>query len=258
MPGKWYFQGMATQTSARKAPRQRSRSTVRHTRAIQYDRGKHLNCMPPDPQITERLTELVHPLTLGQVTHFHVLGLRERVLTLPVMVALVLTMVWRQEGSPTELVRLLRQEGFFWCSPVQVSVQALSERLRTFPAELFRRVLADLLPQMQRRWAERERSQPTAWSLARRHYSQVLAVDGSTRDALLRKVGTLRGAEKPPLAGRMTALLDLGSRLPRRVWYPEDPHAHDQRFWPEIQAALEQGRSCCMTWAIPTSPSFAN
>ena len=232
---------MATPTSTRKALRKRSGSTVRHTRAIQCDRGKHLNCMPPAPQITERLTALVHPLTLGQVAHFHALGLRERVLKLPVMVALVLTMIWRQEGSPTELVRLLRQEGFFWCSPVRVSVQALSERLRTFPAELFRRVLDDLLPQMQRRWAERERPQPLAWSLARRHYTQILAVDGSTLDALLRKVGTLRGAEKPPLAGRMTALLDLGSRLPQRVWYTEDPQAHDQRFWPDIQAVLERG-----------------
>src|SRR5689334_10429919 len=120
--------------AARRNASNRPRSTVRHTRAIQYDRSKRLNSMPLDPEMSQHLTELIHPLTLGQVAHFHDLGLRERVLTLPVMVALVLTMLWRQEGSPTELVRLLRQEGFFWCSPVKVSVQALSERLRTFPA----------------------------------------------------------------------------------------------------------------------------
>jgi hypothetical protein len=197
--------------------------------------------MPLDSEMSQHLTELIHPLTLGQVTHFHTLGLRERVLTLPVMVALVLTMLWRQEGSPTELVRLLRQEGFLWCSPVKVSVQALSERLRTFPAVLFARVLQDLLPLLHRRWADRKRPLPSELAWVKERYAAVLAVDGSTLDALLRKVGLLRGLEKHPLAGRMTALLDLCSRLPRQLWYEEDPQAHDQRCWPQIQAALARG-----------------
>jgi hypothetical protein len=229
---------MAARSNA-SAPR--APSTVRHTRAIQYDRGKRLNTMPLDPQFSAQLTELLHPLTLAQVSHFHQLGLRERVLTLPVMVALVLTMVWRQEGSPTELVRLLRQEGFLWCSPCRVTVQALSERLRTFPAALFQRVLEDLLPQMQQRWAARERPLPPELAAARAHFTAILAVDGSTLDALLRKVGLLRGAEKHPLAGRMTALLDLCSQLPRQVWYEADPAAHDQRCWPAILGALTPG-----------------
>lgn len=226
---------------APKAPKQRSRSTVRHTRAIQYDRSKRLNSMPLDPPMTEHLTELIHPLTLGQVAYFHQLGLRERVLTLPVMVALVLTMIWRQEGSPTELVRLLRQEGLLWCHPCQVTAQGLADRLRTFPAVLFQRVLTELLPRMHQRWAARTRPLPAELAWVQARYRQILAVDGSTLDALLRKVGLLRDAAKHPLAGRMTALLDLCSRLPRAVWYTEDPQAHDQRFWPEILAALERG-----------------
>jgi hypothetical protein len=39
----------------------------------------------------------------------------------------------------------------------------------------------------------------------------------------------------------MTALLDLASRLPQKVWFDEDPKAHDQRFWERIQAALAPG-----------------
>jgi hypothetical protein len=54
----------------------------------------------------------------------------------------------------------------------------------------------------------------------------------------LRKVGLLCEADTPPLAGRMTALLDLASRLPRQVWYEEDAQAHDQRGWPQLLAAL--------------------
>src|SRR5712692_3999410 len=225
----------------RKTTPKRKRSTVRHTRAIQYDRTKRPNSMPLAPQVTDQLTQIIHPTTLGQVAHFHQLGLRARLLTLPVMVALVLTMIWRQIGSATELVRLLRQEGFLWCSPVQVTEQALSQRLCAFPAELFQRVLEDVLPAMHARWAARARPVPPVIAWVRERYDHVLAVDGSTLDVLLRKVGLLRGAERPPLAGRMTALLDLCSRLPRQIWYEADPQAHDQRCWPRIQAALERG-----------------
>jgi hypothetical protein len=227
--------------AASKTTQSKKNSTVRHTRAIQYDRTKRPNSTPLAPQVGEELTQIVHPHTLGQVAYFHRLGLRERVLTLPVMVALVLTMIWRQIGSATELVRLLRQEGFLWCSPVLVSEQALSQRLCTFPAALFQRVLADVLPTMHARWAERTRPVPPVIAWVRDRYPQVLAVDGSTLDVLLRKAGLLRGAERPPLAGRMTALLDLCSRLPRQLWYEEDPQANDQRCWPCIQAALERG-----------------
>jgi len=80
-----------------------------------------------------------------------------------------------------------------------------------------------------------------SWRLqtwARAHYNAVLAVDGSTLEALLRQVGLLRDRADTPLAGRMTALLDLCSRLPRRLWYEPAAAAHDQRAWPDILAAL--------------------
>ena len=227
--------------TAPQTTQKKKNSTVRHTRAIQYDRTKRANSMPLAPPVSEELTQLIHPHTLAQIAHCQRLGLRQRLLTLPVMVALVLTMIWRQIGSATELVRLLRHEGFLGCSPVQVTEQALSQRLCGFPAELFQRVLADVLPVMQARFAARTRPVPKVIAWVRERYPQVWAVDGSTLDVLLRKVGLLRGAERPPLAGRMTALLDLCSRLPRQLWYEEDPQANDQRFWPRIQAALERG-----------------
>lgn len=205
------------------------------------DRSKRPPVGPPDAQVRARLSDLIHPLTLAQVAHYHDLGLRERVLTLPVMVALVLSMIWRQIGSVCTLTRLLHDEGFLWTSPLQVSQQALSERLQVFPAALFKGVLDDLLPLMQARWAARRRPLPPeiAWATAR--YSAVLGVDGSTLDALVRKVGLLQGRVDTPLAGRMTGVLDLCSRLPRTLWYEPDPQAHDQRAWPRILATLPAG-----------------
>jgi hypothetical protein len=78
-----------------------------------------------------------------------------------------------------------------------------------------------------------------AWAKA--HYTQVAICDGSTLDALIRKIGLLRGALTNPLAGRMTALLDLCSRLPFCVWYEKDADAHVKRFWTKILSALKVG-----------------
>ena len=91
------------QTNAQTSKSSSKASTVRHTRAIQRDRSKRPPSPPPDAAVTERLTELIHPATLAQVDHFRALGLRERTLTLPVMVALVLSLVWRQVASLAEL-----------------------------------------------------------------------------------------------------------------------------------------------------------
>src|SRR5438094_1758247 len=146
-----YHRGMNDDTRPSETPTRspKKASTVRHTRAIARDRSKRPPVSPPAAAVEVRLTDLIHPLTLGQVAHYHALGLRARSLTLPVMVALVLSMIWRQIGSVCTLTRLLHEEGFLWTAPVQVSQQALSERLQVFPAALFKGVLDDLLPQMQ-------------------------------------------------------------------------------------------------------------
>ena len=173
-------------------PKPRKKSTVRHTRAIQYARTKRPTSAPTDEQVKERLTELVHPATLGQVSYFHALGLRARTLNLVVMMAFVLEMIWRQLSGVCELTRIVQEETVLWASPVKVSQQALSERLTTMPAELFERILTNVLPVAQERWQGRQRPQPAeiAWALAR--YSGVYAADGSTLDALIRKIGLLQ------------------------------------------------------------------
>jgi hypothetical protein len=217
------------------------KSSVRHTRAIQRDRTKRPNSAPPDEQIEARLTELIHPATYAQVATFHAMGLRERILTLPVMMAFVLSLIWRHLGSVSEATRVLQQEGMLWASPLQVTQAAVEQRLRGLPSLLFQRVLLELLPQMQQRWQTRKRPLAPALAWAQRHFTAVVALDGSTLDGLLRKVGLLRDGEGPVLAGRMAALLDLVSQLPRQVWYEQDWHAHDQRFYDRVLDSLTRG-----------------
>jgi Transposase DDE domain len=217
------------------------KSTVRHTRAIQRDRTKRPNTAPPDEQIEAHLTEVIHPATLNQVAHFHELGLRERLLNLPVMMAFVLSLIWRQLGSVAEAVRVLNREGLLWVDERKVSQQAVEQRLGSLPASLFERVLHEVLPAMAKRWHSRTRPLPPALCWAQQHFSAVVALDGSTLDSLLRKCGLLRDGEGSVLAGRMAGLLNVISRMPHALWYEEDQRAHDQRFWERALAAVERG-----------------
>ena len=231
---------MPQRSSEPEQPKKKS-SSVRHTRAIQRDRSKRPNAAPPDEVVEQRLEELVSPAVYAQVDVYHAMGLRERTLTLPIMVAFVFSLIWRQLGSVREAVRVLNQEGLLWTDPIDVSHQALSLRLRTFPAELFEHIWRDLLPKLLERWEQRQRPLAPVLQWAKTHFTAVLILDGSTLDALLRKVGLLREGEGTVLAGRMAALLDLLSRLPREIWYEEDEQAHDQRFWERALLTLKAG-----------------
>jgi hypothetical protein len=157
------------------------------------------------------------------------------------MVAFVLSLIWRHIGSVSEAVRVLNDDGMLWTSPTPVSQQAMSARLRTFPAVLFERILRDVLPVMQQRWQVRQRPLPPVVQAALAHFPAVLALDGSTLDTLLRQVGLLRDGDGPVLAGRMAGLVDIASRLPTQLWYEADSQAHDQRFWERALTGLAQG-----------------
>jgi hypothetical protein len=216
----------------------RKTSSVRHTRAIQRDRSKQALREPPPEEVETLLEQLVSPIVYSQCASYQAMGLRQRILTLPVMVAFVLSLIWRQVSSVTEAVRELNKRGILWARPTLVSQQAVSERLRVFPAELFRRVLLELLPQMHQRWQARLRPLNAVIARALQHFSVVWILDGSTLDSLLRKVGLLREGEGPVLAGRMGCLLNAASLLPEEVWYEEDSQAHDQTFWERAAAKL--------------------
>lgn len=104
------------------------------------------------------MTEIVHPVTLARVQIFHEMGLRERILTLSVMMTLVLSMIWRQIGSIQESTRVVHGEALLWAQPQpQLTEKAMNSRLRSLPAELFWRVLTVLVPLLQTRWVERQR-----------------------------------------------------------------------------------------------------
>ena len=95
-----------------KQRKKKKKSSVRHTRAIQRDRSKRPVVAPPDEKISRRLEELLLPALKAQKALYKELGLRNRVLTLSVMVAIVVSIIWRQIGNGgSEIARLLCSEG---------------------------------------------------------------------------------------------------------------------------------------------------
>jgi hypothetical protein len=85
-------------------------SRVRQTRAIAGDRTKSPTIAPPDAEVERLLRDMIQPATWAQGAPFPPVGLRERVLTLPVMVAFVLALLWRHIGSVREAGRVLPTE----------------------------------------------------------------------------------------------------------------------------------------------------
>lgn len=183
------------------------------------------------PAISEQLQTLLSPLVYAQQSYYRSLGLRARILTLPLMVAAILTLIWRQVPSVHELTRLLARENLLWATAVKVSQQALSERFLTFPASVFERVFHDLLPHLRDRWQARpQRPIPVSLNLALPHFERIWAADGSTLEALFRKLDSLADVPVGQLAGKICTVIDLVTHLPVQVWFHTQPLAHDTNF----------------------------
>ena len=184
--------------------------------------------MMEDEAIAAHLSDLVTPAVIAQEKSYRQMGMRDRILNLPLMVAAVLTLIWRDVAGVTELTRMLNREGFLWCKPKQVTQQALSERFLTFPAEIFENIFKELLPEFERRWHSRkQRPLPESIQFARTKFTRIWACDGSTLEAVFRKLDSLAMVPKNQLAGKIGVVIDLVTRLPVEIWFQENAKASD-------------------------------
>ena len=191
--------------------------------------------------VETRLNELVSPHTYALADYYHSLGLRARLLNLPVMLALVLALIWRQMPSVSELLRVLARESLLWAPPMEVSQQAVSLRLRALPADLFGEVFAALMPRLQERAATRTRPVPEVVGRALAHFARIRIIDATTLEELFGKVGLLRETTSTPLGGKLMGVLDLPSKLPVHLWLAPDSAANERSFLDPIKAILTKG-----------------
>jgi Transposase DDE domain len=214
----------------------KSRKTNRdHAKKVQSPRME-------DEVIAAQLEQLVTPAVLAQSKYYSQLGLRDRILNLPLMVAAVLTLIWREVPGVRELTKILAREGFLWSAPTQVSQQALSQRFLTFPAELFERVFKELLPQFERKWHSREhRSRPESIQYTQAKFAKIWICDGSTLEAIFKKLDSLATAPTGQLAGKMGVVINLITRIPVEIWFQENAKASDVKFETDLLALVEAG-----------------
>lgn len=203
-----------------------------HSQKSIRDHSRKRNQPNVDNQvIAKQLEDLVKPCVYNQLAYYRSLGMRDRVLTLPLMVAVVLTILWRQVPSVGELNRMLARENLLWSRKVKVSQQALSQRFLSFPYSLFERVLKDLLVPLNQRWQNRKkRKTPPSINFAKKHFRQLSIVDASTLEALFRKLKSLEDVPLGKLGGRICAVVDLETRFPVETWFESHPYTHESNF----------------------------
>src|SRR5215470_4224809 len=168
-----------------------------------------------------------------------VIRLRARILTLPVMVALVVSLVWRRLGAIAEVQRVIVQDGLLWVSPLQVSEQAIAKRLDTLPASALAEVFSEVSTRLQ---AQPPPQLPglERWAEVRARFSRIAMVDGSTLEALRKKTQTLQAHPGLVLAGRVMAMVEAFTHRPLWQLYTEDAAANDKRFAAEILTAVPE------------------
>lgn len=187
--------------------------------------------MVEDETIASQLSALLTPAITSQENYYRQLGLRGRILNLPLMVAAVLTLLWRDVAGVTELTRMLAREGFLWCRPTTVTQQAMSQRFLSFPATLFEGVFKNLLPSLRTTWYQRnQRPLPESIQFTLTRFSRIWIVDSSTLEALFCKLKSLEDIPKGQLAGKMATVIDLMTRLPIEIWFLENPRASDVKL----------------------------
>ena len=181
--------------------------------------------------ISQQLQALLTPAIDAQQKYYKQLGLRNRIINLSLMVAVVLTLLWRQVPSVQELTRLLAREDLLWCRATKIAQQSLAERFLVFPAEFFERVFKDLLPQLQQNWRNRtQRPLPDSIKFTQTKFEKIWIADGTTLEALFRKLKSLEDLKTGQLAGKICTVIDLVTRLPIEIWFHTNPSASDTNF----------------------------
>lgn len=228
------------------------KTTKRNDRLLRSDHRRRTNVpMPPIREIHQELMRQLTPTTFAQARrgHTHV-NLRDRILNLPVMCAIVLSIVSRQIASLSEVLRVLEQEGLLWVEATKVSVAALSKRFEKLPAELFARVFEQMVAAQAERRAQQAvaADDPQATARGRHRFAALLRIysclwiaDASTLERVRKTSTELRQRTGAVLGGKLLMIVDALCHLPVIALFEAEAAANEKRFNDRILQALPQG-----------------
>lgn len=235
----------------------RKNPALRYPVVLERDHARPRTVPAPTSEAFDaQLTLLVYPAAFGLRDRFRALHRRERVLTLPMLVGILLSLVWRQIPSVSELKRVLAREPLLWVAPTEISQQALSTRLNTLPAELFAALWSEREPTLRQRASERPVAHGSVLSQLHPDYARVWVLDSSRLEAVFKKTEAVREQDKPVLGGTLTAVLDLGSHLPVHVWVEASARVNDRTFVPKLQEVTPPGTIVVLDRGFNTFAGF--
>lgn len=194
---------------------------------------------PSVAEIEEKIQALLRPENLSPLRLIQgKKKLRDRLLSLPVIIAIVISLVYRRLPGLSEAMRVLETEGCLWVKPLKVSKQALSRRLQSLPASAIAESLFQVIQSNQHR--QTCLPIPQAWEPVWEKFTAVWIADGSTLEALKRKLKILRNKSQP-LAGKMMMLVEVFTHQPVALWYSEDAKINDKTFTDQLLEKLPPG-----------------
>lgn len=201
---------------------------------------KHIPA-PPIEEIEKQLYSLLSPASfkpLKLCSGKDEKKLRERILTLPVMMAIVLSLVYRQIPGIREVGRILSEEGLLWVERIEVSAQAISKRLQTLPIKLFTQIFEQVIARIQLQ------TQLTAissdWQPVSQRFTAIWIADGSTLEALRRKLKALKDTDKT-VAGKIMMVVAAFTHQPVATWYTTNSKANDKTWCDQLLERLPVG-----------------
>jgi hypothetical protein len=164
--------------------------------------------------------------------------MRQRLLTLPVMVARIVSLVWRRLPSVAEGPKVLAREGRLGMAPLQVSPQAITTRLDVLPAALMGQLFTEVCARLQ---AQPPPLPHPRWAPVWERCPLLAMVDGSPLEARRQKAPILRPREGLVLAGKLMVMVEAFSHRPLWPRYTADAQANEKRCAAEILAVLPVG-----------------
>lgn len=218
--------------------RHRSQVDVRH---------RSQSPVPAVDEVEQRLMDVLSPSWLAprQLERRaprqpqRLIRMRQRLLTRPVMVASVVSRVWRRVPSVAERQKVVARAGLWGIAPLRGSAQAITKRRDVMPAAVMGELLSDVCTRLQ---AQTPVTLPhPSWAAVRARCAQVAIGDGSPLDALRPTTAVLRQREGLVLAGRVRVMVEAFSHRPLWQLDTEEAAAHDKRLAVEILAALPVG-----------------
>ena len=222
----------------------------KHTRSRPHAEFRHRSQipMPAVEEVEQRLLDVLSPSLLAprQLERRdprqpqRLIRMRQRLLTLPVIVAIMVSLVWRRVPSIAEVQKVLAREGLLGVAPLRVSPQAITKRLDVLPAAVMGQLFAEVCARLQAQ-APPAAAASQLGTGAGGASRCIALVDGSTLEALRKKTQVLREREGLVLGGKMMVMVEAFSHRPLWQLYTEDAAANDKRFAAEILAALPVG-----------------